>query len=95
MEEKTGSQHKHKITLTDREILEIGGIINVEKFTDDDVLLETEQGMLDIKGEKMHMKQLNLDGGLIVVEGLIRSLTYSESTSPREKGKGFLRNLFK
>ncbi|MDK2880033.1 MAG: hypothetical protein PWR06_2749 [Thermoanaerobacteraceae bacterium] len=93
MEDRATKQHK--VTLTDREMLDVSGIINVEKFTDENVILETEQGMLDIKGEKMHMKQLNLDGGLIIVEGHIKSLTYSEGTSSKEKGKGFLRNIFK
>ena len=36
MEEKT----RHKITLTNREVLDINGVINVEKF-DEDILLET------------------------------------------------------
>ncbi|WP_422449012.1 sporulation protein YabP [Thermoanaerobacterium sp. DL9XJH110] len=93
MEEK--AQSRHKLTLQNREILDITGVINVEKFTDDDIILETQQGMLNIKGEKMHMKQLNLDGGLIVVEGLIKSLTYSEGGSSKERGKGILNRLFK
>lgn len=93
MEDKSAKQHK--VILTDRQMLDVSGIINVEKFTDDNVVLETEQGMLDIKGEKMHMRQLNLDGGMIIVEGLIKSLTYSEGTSSKDKGKGFLRNVFK
>ncbi|MGI6486276.1 MAG: sporulation protein YabP [Thermoanaerobacterales bacterium] len=86
---------QHKITLTDREVLEVTGVVNVEKFTDDDIVLETQLGMLSIKGEKMHMKQLNLDGGLITMEGLIKSVGYSETASTREKGKGLLNKLFK
>lgn len=93
MEDKAAKQHK--VTLTGREMLDVSGIINVEKFTDENVVLETEQGILDIKGEKMHMKQLNLDGGLIIVEGHIKSLTYSEGTFSKDKKKGLLRSIFK
>lgn len=86
---------QHKILLTDRQILEVTGVLNVEKFTDDDILIETQLGLLGIKGEKMHMKQLNLDGGLIVIEGVIKSMLYTEITSTREKGKGLINRLFK
>lgn len=89
------NQVQHKITLTNRELLDINGVINVEKFTDEDITLETQQGMLNIKGEKMYMKQLNLDGGLIIIEGLIKSMVYTESLPSKEKGKGLLNKLFK
>ena len=91
MEEKT----RHKLTLTNREVLDINGVINVEKFTDEDIMLETDQGMLNIKGEKMYMKQLSLDAGLIVVEGSIKSLTYHEGSSSKQKGKNLLGRLLK
>ena len=69
-------KNSDKIILTDREILDVNGVINVEKFTDDEIILETNQGQLQIKGEKMYMKQLSLDAGLIVVEGNIKALIY-------------------
>ncbi|ADL06897.1 sporulation protein YabP [Thermosediminibacter oceani] len=93
MDEKKST--KHRLTLQDREILEIDGVLNVEKFTDEDIILSTEKGMLNIKGEKMHMKQLNLDQGLIVVEGFVKMLAYTEEASAAEKGKGLLNRLFR
>ncbi len=91
MEEKT----RHKITLTNREVLDINGVINVEKFTDEDIMLETAQGMLNIKGEKMYMKQLNLDAGVIVIEGVFKALTYHEGSTSGQKGKSLLSRLLK
>lgn len=91
MEEKT----RHKITLTNREVLDINGVINVEKFTDEDIMLETDQGMLNIKGGRMYMKQLNLDAGVVVIEGEFKALTYHEGTAPGQKGKGLLGRLLK
>lgn len=85
----------HEITLKARELLDVTGITNVEKFTDDDVILETDMGLLGIKGEKMHMKKLDLDGGTIIIEGLIKSLSYSKSTDPTEKSKSIFERLFK
>jgi len=91
VEEKT----RHKITLTNRELLDVNGVINVEKFTDEDILLETDQGMLNIKGENMHMKQLNLDAGMITIEGIVKALTYHEGSASGQKGKSLLGRLLK
>ena len=91
MEEKG----RHKVTLTDRELLDVSGVINVERFTDEDILLETDQGMLNIKGENMHMKQLNLDAGMIAIEGTVNALTYQEGPAAGQKSKGLLRRLLK
>ncbi|MDN5332197.1 MAG: hypothetical protein PWP45_1422 [Tepidanaerobacteraceae bacterium] len=93
MEEKRSS--KHRLVLNDREILEINGVLNVEKFTDEDIVVATERGTLNVKGEKMHMKQLNLDEGVIVIEGYVKIISYTEEGSAVEKGKGFLNRLFR
>lgn len=91
MEENT----RHKIVLTNRESLDVDGVINVEKFTDEDIMLETDQGMLNIKGEKMYMKQLNLDAGIIAIEGLVKSMTYHEGSTSGQKDKSLLSRLLK
>jgi len=86
---------RHKIVLTNRESLDVDGVINVEKFTDEDIMLETDQGMLNIKGEKMYMKQLNLDAGIIAIEGLVKSMTYHEGSTSGQKEKSLLSRLLK
>ncbi|HHY04066.1 MAG TPA: sporulation protein YabP [Thermoanaerobacterales bacterium] len=86
---------EHKITMSDRQVLDVTGVLNVERFTDEDVILETQKGMLNIKGEKMHMKELNLDGGIVVIKGLIKSLSYTSEETTKEKGKGILKRMFK
>lgn len=88
-------EKRHSFTLTDREQLDVTGVVNVEKFTDDDIFLETHLGMLNIKGEKMHMRQLNLDGGLVSVEGVVKSLTYTDNVSPGERRRGWLSKVFR
>lgn len=93
MEEK--GPGKHKLSLQDRELLEISGVTNVEKFTESEILLDTVRGTLSIKGEKMHMKQLNLEVGNITIVGLIKQLTYAEDVKEREKARGLLQKLLK
>lgn len=93
MEEKVPG--KHRLTLQDRELLEISGVTNVDKFTESEILIDTVRGTLSIKGEKMHMKQLNLEVGNITIEGMIKQLTYAEDVKERERARGILQKLLR
>ena len=85
----------HKIMMTNRRTCTINGVCDVLSFDAAEVLLETEQGMLMIKGEQLHVSRLMLDKGEVDVDGRIDSLTYSESTGPGGKGESLLARLFR
>lgn len=83
---------QHEIKLSDREAMEISGVIEVINFSEEEILLATELGPLHIAGEDLNIKQLNLDnGGKLIVNGYIINLDYSEDTTTG----GILSNLFK
>ena len=90
----TGSNRTHKITMTNREICMISGVKDVLSFDIHEVLLETEQGMLTMKGDDLHVSRLSLDQGEVDVDGRIDSLIYSESLGG-QKGESFLAKLFR
>lgn len=88
--------YRHKINLSDREHLEIEGVGHVESFDDQQVVLATNLGILEIKGEQLHIKQLDLDQGRLSMEGMIKSLSYQEqgkTKSAKLKGKNLLSKL--
>ncbi|MCH5274960.1 MAG: sporulation protein YabP [Lachnospiraceae bacterium] len=85
----------HKIMLTNRRTCTINGVNDVLSFDIHEVLLETEQGMLMIKGDELHVNRLSLDKGEVDVDGKIDSLTYSENTGYSKKGESFLSRLLK
>ncbi|MCH5270662.1 MAG: sporulation protein YabP [Lachnospiraceae bacterium] len=85
----------HKIMLTNRRTCTINGVNDVLSFDIHEVLLETEQGMLMIKGDELHVNRLSLDKGEVDVDGRIDSLTYSENTGYGKKGESFLSRLLK
>ena len=60
-----------------------------------EILLETEQGMLMIKGNELHVSRLSLDKGEVDIDGRIDSLTYSETAGYSAKGESLLARLFK
>jgi hypothetical protein len=58
-----GHQGRHKIIVDNRGRIDISGVLNVDSFDDQEIVLETEQGLLAMRGEEMHIKHLNLEQG--------------------------------
>lgn len=85
---------RQEIKMLNRKILEISGVLNVESFDAEEFLLETECGFLTIKGQNLHIKNLNLEQGLVAIEGLVSELAYADAAS-QSKAKGLLGKLFK
>lgn len=85
----------HKITLGNRQNGMITGVLDVISFDISEVLLETEQGMLHIKGKNLHVNRLNLEKGEVDVEGTIDGLSYTQIPVSIKKTEGFLGKLFK
>ena len=83
----------HKIVLS-RKTCTITGVNDVLSFDINEVLLETEQGMLMIKGSELHVSRLSLDKGEVDVDGSVDSLTYSDTSGAREKTESFFSRLF-
>lgn len=77
------------LILENRQKLSISGVVDVFSFDDQVVILETELGLLTVKGENLRINKLSIDTSEVIVEGDISCLTYSDSKSP-EKTKGSL-----
>lgn len=75
MEELNGTTRMHKVTMTNRRSCTINGVNDVLSFDIHEILLETEQGMLMIKGDDLHVNRLTLDKGEVDVDGRIDSFT--------------------
>ncbi len=82
------------IVLENRERLNITGVLDVLSFDDQIVILETELGLLTVKGENLRINKLSLDTSEVTIEGAISQLMYSEKDNI-EKGGGFLNKIFK
>ena len=89
------NKRAHKITLLNRRTCNLTGINDVLSFDVSEIILETDQGMLMVKGNELHVNRLTLDKGEVDVEGKIDSLTYSEQAGSMVKGESLLSRLFK
>lgn len=86
------SEQPHNLILEDRRKLSVSGVEDVESFDENEVVLATVSGVLIVKGDNLQIEKLSLDGGELVLEGEIESMTYE--ARQREKG-GFWARLFK
>ena len=84
----------HKLTLTNRGALSISGVVDVISFDLNEVLLETEAGMLTIKGQDLHVNRLTLEKGEVEISGNIDSLLYAEVSTYGQKAESFFARLF-
>ena len=97
MEEiKNINNNFQNIVLENRERLSITGILDVFSFDDQIIIIETELGLLTIKGENLKINKLIIDTSDFIVDGNISSLAYSNSNAvPNNKGKNILSKIFK
>lgn len=79
----TDPQQPHKLQLSDRRKLTLGGVTEILSFDPAAVVLQTTLGILTVHGTELQLKQLSPEGGQVAVEGTISALIYEE---PRPKG---------
>lgn len=91
----SANKRVHKVMMSNRRTCTINGVNDVLSFDVHEILLETDQGMLMIKGDELHVNRLTLDKGEVDVDGKIDSLTYSEGTGAGSKSESLLSKLFK
>lgn len=84
----------HKLTMINRKGLNLTGINDVISFDMNEVLLESSQGMLLIKGNDLKVERVQLESGEVDVEGEVESLVYSEVSSYAKKSKSILKRMF-
>ena len=83
----------HRIVLDNRNRLTVSGVdMTMESFDETSIVMSTAEGSLIIRGESLHIEKLSLDGGDLLVEGTVDSLTYEEE-EPRQGS--FLGRLFR
>lgn len=93
MEEKKKSL-SHSIVLEERKYGRITGISDVKSFDEKLIILSAGCGVITIKGENLHVKNLNLEQGQVELTGRVDSLIYTESKSLGQKGESLLSRLF-
>lgn len=82
----------HRLTMEGRNHLAVTGVTDVMSFDEQAAVLDTSRGTLIIRGDALHVEQLNLEAGEVRLTGQVDSLTYQESAATQG---GFLSRLFR
>ena len=82
------------IILENRNKLNISGVQDVLSFDDQVVIIETDLGLLTVKGENLKINKLSIDTEEVVIEGEINNLGYSDHTKKDQEG-GLFSKIFK
>ena len=82
------------LILENRGKLSISGVLDVLSFDDQVVIVETELGLLAIKGENIRINKLSIDTSEVIVEGDISSMSYSDKSVEKTK-TSVLSKIFK
>lgn len=77
----------HSLTLNNRQGGRITGVRDVNSFDEKEILLFTDAGKLVIKGEQLHVKQLNLEKGEVDLEGRVDSLLICQRTQIKKRNR--------
>lgn len=94
MEEKNVLTGKHKMILESRKNCKVSGVVDALSFDVNQIMLETVDGMLDIRGNELHVSRLSLEKGEVDVEGRVDSFVYTEKKTFAKKGESLLTRLF-
>jgi len=79
------------ITLKNREKFTAELVDNVDSFTDEQIILKTKYGGIDIRGKNLKLSDYSVENGTIILEGYIESIVF---INIREK-RSFLKGLFR
>lgn len=85
---------KSSLNLENRKRLTLSGVVEVVSFNEDQILLNTSLGTLNIKGEGLKMNKLDVQNGDVIINGIVNSCVYVNKENKKEKEK-LLSKLFK
>ena len=83
-------QEKQKpaaLELIERQAMRLSGVQNVDVFDEEKIVLQTELGKLEIRGQHLNVTSLDVENGNLQVDGLIDSFVYLEEKAKRN-GRG-------
>ncbi len=83
---------RHEICLKDRRSMTVSGVKEILSFDDQSVRIMTVGGEVEIDGDGLRVKVLDVERGCVVLEGHIDGINYQEEPSEH---RGFWSRLMR
>ena len=81
----------HVVTMRNRKRMDLTSVKSIDRFDHEEFLVRTSQGLLQIRGEELRIVHLDVDKGLLTLEGTVGLIQYDEEES---ESRNFLLKLF-
>lgn len=82
----------HNVHIDNRSRMSVTGVSDIESFHEQEIILETEAGIMRIEGDGLHLTKLSLDDGQVIIEGEVSALEYE---APNVERRGLFSRVFK
>lgn len=81
--------YNHGISVNERKLVYITGVLKIESFDEEEFLLETNMGFLAIKGSGLEIVKLDTKDGIVSIKGAVDSFAYFENLKKGNKTSVF------
>lgn len=93
-EKKVQKPKSQNIIIHNRERISLSGVIDVESFNEDSIIVDTALGSLGINGQNLRINRFNIEDAELVVEGEFIGVEYFENSKSAQKSKSLLGKVF-
>ena len=96
-ERETKNRRAHQVIMLNKRQMTVSGVIRVENFNDNTIVVITEFGTMTIEGASLHISKLSLETGEVNIDGELAGLFYSggEFDTSGKKSSALFGKLFK
>ncbi len=84
----------HEIKVVDRSVMNLTGISKISSFDDQEFLMESNMGVILLKGEGLEIVKLDTHDGNVKIKGKLYSIAYMDNMK-KNKEESLLSKLFK
>lgn len=89
------NNQEHSFFLENRSKAHFTGINDVKSFDEQEVVLDTVQGLLTLQGKLLHVKSLDLASGEADIDGNIDRMVYTAKKDMSSRCKSFAARMFR
>ena len=96
--EEKKSRKIHNIVLYNKKQMTVSGVIRVDNFNENIIVLITESGQMTVEGQNLHISKLSLETGDMNIDGEVAGLFYADDAPGAANGgkpAKFFSKLFK
>ncbi len=85
----------HELKIIDRREISLTGIKKITSFDAEEFLLESNMGIILIKGSNLEIMKLDTHNGNLKIKGKINSFSYLENNKEKNHEESIFAKLFK